>query len=353
MASAPSILNVHTPSESFAIVHSITQESLEALYDKLTRKASTTYRGQRVGPGWLKYEFNDSIWNLDDDSDYTIFVWRQKNEPPDLSASVSSVSSATDIPATTPTLHLHSPSLPLPTPPAYRNTAYYQFHPSRSGLLHPPTTRLAPRNGSSRGSIQSRRSKASATTSIGPETIKKDFERFHSENGVRTVTGNIGPVKGVRMLLKSGYRHVYIRREFAIVNGFIAADSAPGYGGYTGLVNIGQWPITLTTADSVVSNAPRKSLGNGAGSASVRSKKSIKKLAWDPELHGTDPVMMAVYLSEEPHFDVVLGRAFFEKRQIQVDPVNLTDVVCLDTGEKIECDVIILKDGRGEIVTVT
>jgi hypothetical protein len=26
------------------------------------------------------------------------------------------------------------------------------------------------------------------------------------------------------------------------------------------------------------------------------------------------PVVMDVYLSEEPHFDVVLGRSFFEKR---------------------------------------
>jgi len=33
--------------------------------------------------------------------------------------------------------------------------------------------------------------------------------------------------------------------------------------------------------------------------------------------------------------------------------VDLTDVVCLDTGEKIECELVILKDGRGEIVTVT
>ena len=64
-------------------------------------------------------------------------------------------------------------------------------------------------------------------------------------------------------------------------------------------------------------------------------------------------VMMDVYLSEEPHFDVVLGRSFLEKRQIKLSTVDPTDVVCLDTGEKIECELVILKDGRGEIVTVT
>ena len=44
----------------------VTQESLDSLYDKLTRKMHTAYHGQRVGAGWLKYEFNESVWNLDD-----------------------------------------------------------------------------------------------------------------------------------------------------------------------------------------------------------------------------------------------------------------------------------------------
>jgi hypothetical protein len=70
---------------------------------------------------------------------------------------------------------------------------------------------------------------------------------------------------------------------------------------------------------------------------------------------GTKPTVtnIQVYLSEEPHFDVVLGRSFFEKRQIKTSSIDPTDVVCLDTGEKIECEVVILKDGKGEIVTVT
>ena len=60
-----------------------------------------------------------------------------------------------------------------------------------------------------------------------------------------------------------------------------------------------------------------------------------------------------MYLSEESHFDVVLGRSFMEKRQIKTNPVDPTDIVCLDTGEKLDCELVILKDGKGEIVTVT
>lgn len=45
---------------------------------------------------------------------------------------------------------------------------------------------------------------------------RKEFEDFHASNGVRTVLGDIGPVKGVRMLLKAGYRHVYVSREVSV-----------------------------------------------------------------------------------------------------------------------------------------
>jgi hypothetical protein len=40
----------------------------------------------------------------------------------------------------------------------------------------------------------------------------------------------------VRMLLKTGYRYVYISRKFAMRNGFIPQDAAPGHYGYSGLV---------------------------------------------------------------------------------------------------------------------
>jgi len=290
---------VHTPTSSFAIVHSLSTDSLQNLFNTLSRKTHTDYHGERVGPGWVKYEWNETIWNLDDDSDYTIFKWRQKT--------------ATDSSSShTPTLHLNNPKSPLPMPPDYRNPSFYLFrasggaaspNPSSSGLA-PPSVRSGKSN---------RRKSQTLDEDDRIPKHKKEFQKFHNENGVRTVMGSIGPVKDVRMLLKNGYRHVYISRKFALKHGFIPRDAAPGHYGYSGLVNIGKWPITL----------------------------------------GRTKTTHSVYLSEESHFDVVLGRAFMEMRQIKTDPTDPTDIVCLDTGEKIDCELVILKDGKGEIVTVT
>ncbi|KAF8163581.1 hypothetical protein B0H34DRAFT_672541 [Crassisporium funariophilum] len=402
MAGPPSVLNIHTPTSSFAIVHSLTQETILDLYNKLSRKTNTDYHGQRVGPGWLKYEYNDAIWNLDDDSDYTIFVWRRQQHsaqedqrphvkqqqedwapeastsrtlppnPPPIAMPTSAISS-------TPTLHLHNPATPLPTPPAYLNASYYMFQPSRA---HPPPLRPSPRAPSRASTRRSKNGTEHESVEDKVPKFKKEFDRFHSENGVRTVMGSIGPVKNVRMLLKSGYRHVYISRKFAIKHGFIPLDAAPGNYGYGGLVNIGTWPITLTPSSSqpnfvghhrpdafpppsptpshtpysspripVPSPSPPPPLALAATNSNDKSKtnRNVKK----GQQNKPKSVSVQVYLSEEPHFDVVLGRSFFEKRQIKTTAVDPTDVVCLDTGEKIECELVILKDGKGEIVTVT
>ncbi|KAF8077692.1 hypothetical protein FPV67DRAFT_1462700 [Lyophyllum atratum] len=365
MSAAPAILNIHTPSSSFAIVHSLTQDSLQSLFDTLSRKSHTTYHGERVGPGWLKYEFNDSIWNLDDDSDYTIFVWRQNQPaaatgatlmPASFATASSSGGSSSQAPPDTPTLHLHNPGVPLPPSTGYRNPSYYIFRRQTHRVSPVPSTR----------SKKSQRTKASRRTNPSnaeeEEEVdttprhKKEFEKFHSENGVRTVMGSIGPVQNgasasvlvkirrlrlnlarissVRMLLRAGYRHVYISRKFAIKHGFIPKDAAPGHYGYGGLVNIGTWPITLTPS----------STWNAHPDAPPQAQNKSKP---------TKPTLIGVFLAEEPHFDVVLGRSFFEKRQIRTSSMDPTDVVCLDTGEKVECELVILKDGRGEIVTVT
>ncbi|KAF5373783.1 hypothetical protein D9758_000668 [Tetrapyrgos nigripes] len=341
---SPSVLEVHTPSSSFAIVHSITQESLQSLYDKLSRKY-----GDRVGAGWVKYKFNGTIWDMDDDSDYTIFVWRQQQqhhtENELLSPEATNPSNAVTRPAT---LFLHNPAQPLPTPPAdYRNPSFYLFHQPR---LQPPSSSNNSSLRASHKSKKSRRSKAPDTDDDGTPKHKKEFEKFHSENGVRTVMGSIGPVQNVRMLLKSGYRHVYISRKFALEHGFIPADAAPGRYGYSGLTNIGTWPITLMPSASSESPASAVASPDSAPPIDESTKKSSKSKA---AKKGPKPALMTVYLSEEPHFDVVLGRSFFEKRMIRTSAIDLTDVVCMDTGEKVECELVILKDGRGEIVTVT
>ncbi|KAG8894575.1 hypothetical protein FRB99_001133 [Tulasnella sp. 403] len=290
------IVDVHTPSQSFSIPHSLRDNTLEDLYDRLSRKMSTGGTLAHVGPGWLKYEWNTTFWTLDDDSDYTIFSWRANGT------------------GETPTIFAHNPETPLPVPPEYQNPSYYAFRP-----LPPAPLQLSPDRTGRPASIRSGRSgrsgKGNAAEQI--EDYKLDyqtkFNKFHTENGVRTVTGKIGPVEGVRMLLRKGHRHVYLSRAFALQHGFIPADTAPGHYGYTGLVQIGKWPITL----------------------------------------GRTTTVHDVYLSEEAHFDVILGRSFMERRGIKLDALDSTSVICMDTGEKVDCDLVVIKDWRGEVVTIT
>ena len=136
-----------------------------------------------MGPGWLKYEWSGSVWNLDDgalqclfisvtvmepsaDGDYAIFQWRQNG--------------STD----PPTIYLKDPSEPLPSQSSYRNPSFYLFHPDHTVPIQP----------SPQPSPSARSKKHMATHDSVPKH-KKEFEDFHTSNGVRTITGSIGPVK--------------------------------------------------------------------------------------------------------------------------------------------------------------
>ncbi|KAI6157682.1 hypothetical protein BKA82DRAFT_130893 [Pisolithus tinctorius] len=315
-------IDVHTPRSSFSVIHSLNGGSLQQLCDKLTRKGRVEFRNKRVGPGWIKYFWNNTVWNLDDADDYTIFVRRHNPTPASNEGNV----------VTQTTLHVNDPSSQLPGPPEYQNPSFYVFQSSR-------TTSPLPRSDHSvKGNSEQHTNHKTVNTGVAKH--RKDFEKFHNENGVRTVVGSIGPVTNVRMLLRKGYRHVYMSRKFALKHGFIPADAAPGHYGYGGLVNLGKWPITLTVAD-------RPPL-HGVGSAEPSAPTTESPLRLQSKT-----VSVPVYLSEEPHFDVVLGRSFFECRQIKLSTVDPTEVICLDTGEKVECQLVVLKDGRGEVVIVT
>jgi hypothetical protein len=135
-------------------------------------------------------------------------------------------------------------------------------------------------------------------------------------------------------------------RAFALKHQFIPPDAAPGHYGYGGLINIGLWPITLdTTPDTGDTERPHNPhLPKDFEFTSTKKGKSKRKGA---------ATQTTIFLSEEPHFDIVLGRSFFEVRQIHTDPVNPTDVWCGDTGEKLVCELVVLRDGKGDIVSVT
>lgn len=321
------LVDVHTPRSSFSVIHSLTGESLQQLCDKLTRKCRAEFRNKRVGPGWIKYVWKNAVWNLDDVDDYTIFVRRQ--------GALSALNEGNIV--TQATLHVHDPSAQLPEPSEYRNPSFYVFQNARTASPFSRSDHSPKRNNERHANHK--------TMNTGAARHRKDFEKFHNENGVRTVVGSIGPVTNVRMLLRKGYRHVYMSRKFALKHEFIPADAAPGYYGYGGLVNLGKWPITLIVADP--------SPSHGAGSAGPSTASRLGPTAEGPPRLQSKAVSVPVYLSEEPHFDVVLGRSFFECRQIKLSAIDPTEVICLDTGEKVECELVVLKDGRGEVVIVT
>ena len=68
---------------------------------------------------------------------------------------------------------------------------------------------------------------------------------------------------------------------------------------------------------------------------------------------GTKTTTHTVFLAEEKQFDVVLGRAFMERRQVKTDPTDQSNVMCMDNGDVLETKIIVIRDGRGDFVTVT
>jgi hypothetical protein len=99
--------------------------------------------------------------------------------------------------------------------------------------------------------------------------FRKAFDKFHSENGVRTLTGSIGPIGNVRMLLKNGYRHVYMSRNFAVKHGFVPKDASLGYYGYGGLVKY--VPRLLSTKPPQADNVHPKITASDLGRSDYTS----------------------------------------------------------------------------------
>lgn len=133
----------------------------------------------------------EGVLTLDPDSDYKIFTWRQQQHEfdsptPNGEPGPSKLLASVTVPReSSPTLYLHNPTQPLPAPTAYRNPSYYAFHPVMT-----PEASLTP----STAGRCSRQSKKKDGKDGVPKLVKQ-FEKFHSQNGVRTVMGSIGPVK--------------------------------------------------------------------------------------------------------------------------------------------------------------
>src|ERR1700753_1949713 len=114
------------------------------------------------------------------ESYYAIFVWRFTSTP-------------------SPTIHLRDPTVPLPPADSdgYTNPSYYLLRPPpvppKLTKQHKSKSVRSLPNG--RASTLGKKSKKGMIEEDdGIPKHKKEFEKFHGENGVRTVAGSIGPV---------------------------------------------------------------------------------------------------------------------------------------------------------------
>lgn len=173
----------------------------------------------------------------------------------------------------------------------------------RDSILYPPPREAQPMPGFSKifvpeypntdpaahdaASVQTGKS-TRKTAHIAASTTpshKIAFQEFHSQLGVRLLKGSLGPVHDVPMMLKSGYRHVYVSRSFALNHGFIPKDTTPGTYGFNGITNLGKWPVQV----------------------------------------GSKAVSCTVMLAEDSYFPVILGRSFMEKRGVRTDPIDQSE----------------------------
>lgn len=157
-----------------------------------------------------------------------------------------------------------------------------------------------------------RTKKTTRTTTSTTPSHKIAFEEFHAQRGVRLLKGSLGPVSNVPMMLKEGYRHVYVSRSFALDHGFIPRDTTPGTYGYNGITNLGKWPVQV----------------------------------------GSKAVSCTVMLAEDSFFPVILGRSFMEKRGVRTDPIDMTSVVFMDNGERADVEVVVVRDEFGQPVSI-
>ncbi|RXK40729.1 hypothetical protein M231_01981 [Tremella mesenterica] len=339
------LYNVHTPHKTFALVHK-DGEGQVGLVNRICKKAglgfeeTTAVKEGKDGAG-LIYEYEGERWSLDDDDDLDILFTRfppsstpsvtlQLTPPPsNLRAhfappppAYSTPSSLVKSKAQSQTKkstqksspsHIPASSLPKSSDPVEKTIATI---PNGTGALQSNGTGAKPNGviahkpklptgGRTAGravsvtlptreetlpaaasvprakSVMSTRSRKSRWGDDDAEplgvTKKREWEEFHANNGVRTVVGRVANIDGVRMLLKSGYRHVYVSRSFAIRAGLVDRKYGTGFGGYSGLRMLGQVPITV----------------------------------------GGKTASHVAMISEEQHFEVILGRSWMERMGVK------------------------------------
>ena len=117
------------------------------------------------------------------DSDYTIFAWRQR-QLEEMTGAQPIVSTSTPVPENGglpgPTLHLHDPSKPLPTPGRYLNPSYYMF--SRSGAYDSART-IAPSAHTRAKSVRSTKSRRMSVIEDDDGLKRREYTRANANSG--------------------------------------------------------------------------------------------------------------------------------------------------------------------------
>lgn len=91
--------------------------------------------------------------------------------------------------------------------------------------------------------------------------------------------------------MKAGHRACYMSRAFAQQHNFIPKDAAPGFYGFSGITNLGTWPIKVSPPPPFIPRAR----ADGEGREQV-GKKTVEQ---------------QVMLVENSYFPIILGRYAF------------------------------------------
>ncbi|GAA6048979.1 hypothetical protein JCM3770_005423 [Rhodotorula araucariae] len=347
------ILSCHPGSLNAFALKLKPSDSVHSIKARAARKLAIPLDGHDIR---LKYLWADVFYTLDDDDDFDVFTSRHQHSPevtlllssphiPTQNPSIASVSSLPPSSAfSSSSVGARSRADPdasslysaqpagAPAPLLYGRADARDLQRQTSMHLVPPPP------GTGAGSVRSGRSARSrrSARSAGADTLggkskrgatakgadggaasvpehKIKFEEFHNQLGVRTFIGSIGPVQNVRMMMKSGHRACYMSRAFAQAHNFIPRDAAPGFYGFSGITNLGTWPIKV----------------------------------------GSKTVEQEVMLVESSYFPVILGRSFMERRGVRTDPLDQTSVVFMDTNEVIPTDLVVVKDKDGVVVPIS
>ncbi|KAK4058519.1 hypothetical protein OIO90_000681 [Microbotryomycetes sp. JL221] len=306
-------------------------DNIRSLQARAARKLAIPGDGSDIS---VQYLWCDVYYSLEDDEDWEVFKDRHASSTevplllssPHIPTSNPSIASLSSLPSSATSRsqgggQQHQQQQQNDNASVYSSQSYGRGrdHDIRQGtsmhLLSSSTTSSRVNGHDGANSVRSGEDtiggKSKRTKSLAPSVpdYKIKFEEFHNQLGVRTFIGSIGPIEN----MKAGHRACYMSRAFAQQHNFIPKDAAPGFYGFSGITNLGTWPIKI-------------------------GKKTVEQ---------------QVMLVENSYFPIVLGRSFMERRGVRTDPLDPTSVVFMDTGEVVPTDLVIVKDANGEVVPIS